>query len=192
MKRIAIFASGAGSNALAIINHFRGHQDIIVGLVVCNKPAAGVLNIAAAAGLPVIMIEKERFFRGNGYLDELVAAGISHIVLAGFLWKIPNTLVQAYAGRIINIHPALLPKYGGKGMYGALVHEAVIRNRETESGITIHEVDDIYDHGQPIFQEIVPVTPTDTPASLAAKIHALEHAHYPRIIEAWVNQPRKG
>lgn len=192
MKRIAIFASGAGSNARAIIHHFRDHQDIVIGLVACNKPGAGVLDIATEAGIPVLMIEKEPFFRGNGYVDELKAAGISHIVLAGFLWKIPSALVQAYAGRIINIHPALLPNYGGKGMYGALVHEAVIRNGEIESGITIHEVDELYDHGQPIFQARVPVTPTDTPASLATKIHALEHAHYPRVIEAWVNQPRKG
>jgi phosphoribosylglycinamide formyltransferase-1 len=192
MKRIAIFASGAGSNARAIIRYFQDSADVTISLVACNKPGAGVLDIAAGAGIPVLMIDREQFFRGDGYVDELRAAGISHIVLAGFLWKIPAILVQAYAGRIINIHPALLPQYGGKGMYGAHVHEAVIRNGDTESGITIHEVDELYDHGQPIFQARVPVERSDTPESLAAKIHVLEHAHYPRVIEAWVNKPRKG
>jgi phosphoribosylglycinamide formyltransferase-1 len=192
MNRIAIFASGAGSNAREIVRYFDGHPDIRVSLVACNKPGAGVLGIAASAGIPVLMIEKETFFRGDAYVQALRAAGIDYIVLAGFLWKIPERLVQAYAGRLINIHPALLPKYGGKGMYGAHVHEAVIQNREAESGITIHEVDELYDHGQPIFQARVPIAPDDTPESLAGKIHALEHAHYPRVIEEWIRKPRKG
>lgn len=192
MNRIAIFASGTGSNARAIIRYFGDNPDITISLVACNKPGAGVLDIAASAGIPVLMIDREQFFRGNGYVDELRDAGITHIVLAGFLWKIPAALVQAYTGRIINIHPALLPKYGGKGMYGAHVHEAVIRAGDLESGITIHEVDELYDHGQPVFQARVPVEHSDTPESLAAKIHVLEHAHYPPVIEAWINKPRKG
>ncbi|MCU0380696.1 MAG: phosphoribosylglycinamide formyltransferase [Chitinophagaceae bacterium] len=192
MTQIAIFASGAGSNAREIIRYLHGHPDIRVALVGCNKPGAGVLDIAKSAGIPVLMFEKEPFFRGNAYVDELRAAGIDRIVLAGFLWKIPSSLVKAYAGHIINIHPALLPKYGGKGMYGARVHEAVILNGEAESGITIHEVDELYDHGQTIFQARVPVLPGDTPESLAAKIHQLEHAHYPRVIEEWILKPRKG
>src|ERR1700754_2682192 len=118
MKQIAIFASGAGSNAAKIIDHFRHHAGIKVGLVVCNKPGAGVLEIARKEDIPALLIEKEPFFNGTAYLEELEAKGIGFIVLAGFLWKVPVALVKAFPGRIINIHPALLPKYGGKGMYG--------------------------------------------------------------------------
>jgi phosphoribosylglycinamide formyltransferase-1 len=192
MKHFAIFASGAGSNAAAIIRHFKDHSAARVALVACNKPGAGVIQIALSAGIPVCMLEKERFFRGDAHLEDLKSSGVDAIVLAGFLWKIPTALVEAYPGRIINIHPALLPKYGGKGMYGAHVHEAVIRNRETESGITIHEVDEHYDHGQPIFQATLPLTAQDTPESLAQRIHQLEHQHYPRVIEQWLLPPTKG
>jgi len=129
------------------------------------------------------MIDKEVFFRGDAYVGELRQKKIDFLVLAGFLWKIPSALVQAYRGRIINIHPALLPKYGGKGMYGRHVHEAVIGAGEKESGITIHYVDELYDHGQAIFQARVIVEPGDTPDMLAAKVRALEHEHFPRVIE---------
>jgi phosphoribosylglycinamide formyltransferase-1 len=139
--------------------------------------------------LPVLLIEKERFFRGNAYTDELQAAGIDFIVLAGFLWKVPDTLIAAYPNRIINIHPALLPKYGGKGMYGSFVHEAVIRNGEAESGITIHFVDGHYDHGDVIFQATCKVDEEDTPQTLAQKVHALEHAHFPAVIDRLLNAP---
>ena len=186
MKKIAIFASGAGSNAAKIIGYFQSHPKIEVSLVVCNKPTAGVLDVAASAGIPTLLIEKENFFRGTAYLGELREYGISFIVLAGFLWKIPVALVQAYPGRIINIHPALLPKYGGKGMYGQFVHEAVVQAKETHTGITIHYVDEFYDHGQVIFQEKVALTPEDTPETVAQKVHRLEHEHFPRIIEAVV------
>ncbi len=152
MKRIAIFASGAGSNAQKIIEYFTNHATIQVALVVCNKPGAGVLAIAASHGVPTLLIEKEPFFRGDGYVDELKKAGIDYIILAGFLWKIPSVLIQAYPDKIINIHPALLPKWGGKGMYGQFVHEAVIAAQDAESGITVHMVDEIYDHGQTLFQ----------------------------------------
>jgi phosphoribosylglycinamide formyltransferase-1 len=191
MKKLAIFSSGAGSNAARIIEHFRDHPSISVRLIVSNNPHAGVLNIAAAADIPVLLIEKEQFFRGSAYVPELQARGIEFIVLAGFLWKVPPMLVQAYRHRIVNIHPALLPAYGGKGMYGLHVHEAIIAAGEKESGITIHFVDEFYDHGQAIFQAKVPVGPDDTPATLAAKVLQLEHHHFPRVIEEVVNRPLK-
>jgi phosphoribosylglycinamide formyltransferase-1 len=183
MKKLAIFASGAGSNAARIIDHFRHHRDIKVSLIVCNKPGAGVLDIAEREGVPVLLIEKERFFRGDGYVGELEKSKIDLVVLAGFLWKIPVTLIRAYAGRIVNIHPALLPKFGGKGMYGHFVHEAVLAASEKETGITIHFVDEHYDHGAPIFQARVVVEAGDTPETLAKKVHLLEYEHFPRIIE---------
>lgn len=183
MHHIAVFASGAGSNAQKIIDHFRGHPSIRIALIVCNKPGAGVLSIAEKEQIPYILIKKEQFFRGNAYVDELKAAGISFIVLAGFLWKVPEALITAYPSCIINIHPALLPKYGGKGMYGGFVHEAVIAASEQESGVTIHYVDGHYDNGDIIFQASCPVSPDDTPASLAQKIHQLEYKYYPQVIE---------
>jgi phosphoribosylglycinamide formyltransferase-1 len=187
MKQIAVFASGAGSNAARMIDYFRHHATIVIRLIVCNKPGAGVLGIAEKEGIPVLMIEKEVFFRGNAYVDELRTAGIDWIVLAGFLWKVPSALVAAYRGRIINIHPALLPKYGGKGMYGRYVHEAVIAAREKETGITIHYVDELYDHGQVVFQAAVELGPEDTPETVAQKVHRLEYEHFPKIIEEVIN-----
>jgi len=180
---IAIFASGAGSNAQKIIDHFRHHSLIRISLIVCNKPGAGVLAIAGKENIPSILIDKEKFFRGDAYVPELKERGISFIVLAGFLWKIPSALTKAFPGKIINIHPALLPKYGGKGMYGRFVHEAVIAAGDKESGITIHYVDEIYDHGKIIFQDKCIVLPTDTPDTLAQKIHELEHKNFPAVIE---------
>ena len=182
-KHIAIFASGAGSNAQKIIEHFNHHEIICIALIVCNKPGAGVLRIAEEYGIPTLLLEKEHFFRGNAYVDELKAQQIDFIVLAGFLWKIPVTLIRAYPKHIINIHPALLPGYGGKGMYGRFVHEAVISNKEKESGISIHYVDELYDHGEIIFQSKCEVKANDTPETLARRIHELEHAHYARVIE---------
>lgn len=186
IKRIAIFASGAGSNAQNIIEHLKNHLHIKIGLIVCNKPNAGVLTIAKNNHIPVLLIEKERFFKGDGYVADLKAQQIDFIVLAGFLWKIPLTLIQAFPNNIINIHPALLPKYGGKGMYGHFVHEAVIANGEVESGITIHFVNEHFDEGQHIFQATCQLTKADTPETLAVKIHQLEHAHFPRIVEETV------
>ena len=186
MQKIVVFASGAGSNAKKIIDYFQGHKLITVSLIVCNKPGAGVLSIAEQADIPTLLIEKEKFFRGNAYIDELQEKGIEFIVLAGFLWKIPDALIKAYPGKIINIHPALLPNYGGKGMYGGFVHEAVITNKERESGITIHFVDEHYDHGDIIFQARCSIEEGDTPEMLAKKIHLLEHEYYPKIIEETV------
>jgi len=186
MQKIVVFASGAGSNAKKIIDYFQGHKLITVSLIVCNKPGAGVLSIAEEAGIPTLLIEKEKFFRGNAYIDELKERGIGFIVLAGFLWKIPDALIKAYPGKIINIHPALLPNYGGKGMYGGFVHEAVITNKDKESGITIHYVDEHYDHGDIIFQARCTIEEGDTPEMLAKKIHLLEHEYYPKVIETTV------
>jgi phosphoribosylglycinamide formyltransferase-1 len=186
MKRLAIFASGGGSNARHIIEYFTNHPVVQVVLVVCNKPDAGVLSIAAQYNVPALLIEKEQFFRGNSYVDQLKEANIDFIILAGFLWKIPLALIKAYPNKIINIHPALLPKYGGKGMYGQFVHEAVLAARETESGFSIHIIDELYDHGQIIFQASCPLLPDDTTVTLAQRIHALECKHYSEVIERFV------
>lgn len=184
-KNIAIFASGAGSNAKRIIEYFTGHRQISVKLIVCNNPGAGVIQIAAQFNIPVLLINKEQLFSGNGYVDELKNASIDFIVLAGFLWKIPSTLINAYRNKIVNIHPSLLPKYGGKGMYGTKVHEAVIAAGEKESGITIHYVDEHYDNGDIIFQAACPVFTDDTPDSLAERIHQLEHENFARVVEEY-------
>ncbi len=191
VTRIAVFASGAGSNAEKIIqNSFSLSADTTsnnigyqVALIVCNKPYAGVLQIAAKHDIPYLIIEKERFYNGDAYLPELTKAGIQFIVLAGFLWKIPQIIIDAYPRKIINIHPALLPKYGGKGMYGAYVHKAVIQSGEKKSGITIHYVDEYYDNGDIIFKKECDVAKEDTPESLAKKIHKLEHKYYPKVIQ---------
>jgi formyltetrahydrofolate-dependent phosphoribosylglycinamide formyltransferase len=189
---IGIFASGAGSNALKLMEHFKNHPKIKISLLVSNKPGAGALHHASNHGISTLVIEKERFFRGDAYLPELDSAGIDFIVLAGFLWKIPPALIQAYLQRMVNLHPALLPKYGGKGMYGHHVHEAVLQNGDTESGITIHFVDEHYDHGATIFQAMCPVMPDDTTDSLAARIHALEHKHLPKVVEQVVLETFEG
>lgn len=180
---IAIFASGAGSNAQKIIDHFRESDKVNVALIVYNNPLTGVVQIAERENIPVLLIERKRFFKGDAYVPELQNAGINFIVLAGFLWKIPTLLIEAFPQKIINIHPALLPKYGGKGMYGKYVHQAVIAAGEKESGITVHYVDEIYDHGAHIFQTKCKINPGDTPEMLAQKIHELEHRHFPEIIE---------
>lgn len=185
MQRIAIFASGSGTNAEKIIQHFTGLKvpDIEVALIVCNKPGAGVLYVAEKYKISTLVIEREKFLGGHAYLDDLKQKKIGFIALAGFLWKIPDELIKAYPNRIINIHPALLPKYGGKKMYGERVHQAVIDNKEKESGITIHYVDEHYDNGDIIFQAVCPVMDGDTAASLARRVQLLEHAHYPPVIE---------
>ena len=197
---VAIFASGAGSNARKIIEYFEGGSKsgghdthnialksgaknrIKVSLIVCNVPGAGVMEIAKEKGIPTLLINKEEFAR-TGYVESLQNADIHFVVLAGFLWKVPEVLVQSFPRGIINIHPALLPKYGGKGMYGARVHEAVIAAGEKESGITIHWVNEHYDEGAIIFQATCSVDAGDTAATLANKIHALEHAHFAPTIE---------
>jgi phosphoribosylglycinamide formyltransferase-1 len=162
-----------------------------VALIVCNKPGAGVLKIAEREGIPSLLIEKERFFDGDNYLSELQKHKIDFIVLAGFLWKMPVPIINAYPKKIINIHPALLPEFGGMGMYGAKVHEAVIAAKKNESGITIHFVDELYDHGEIIFQARCRVEEQDTAETLAQKIHALEHAHYPEVITGLIEKQNR-
>ena len=188
---IAIFASGAGSNAQKLIDHFAASPHIKVALVVCNKPGAGVINIANNNHIPVQLIEKASFFNGDHYLPILKQHDIKYIILAGFLWKVPEALVAAFPKKIINIHPALLPRYGGKGMFGHHVHEAVISNQEKESGITIHYVDEQYDNGAVIFQATCPVDTTDTADLLAGKIHELEHQYYPQVIEQLIQKQNR-
>ncbi|HET9826157.1 MAG TPA: phosphoribosylglycinamide formyltransferase, partial [Chitinophagaceae bacterium] len=167
LTNIAIFASGAGSNAQKIIDHFRKSSLAQIALIVSNKKKAGVLQIAASENIPFIIIEREKFYSENSYLEELLAKKIDFIVLAGFLWKVPGVLLKAYPRRIVNIHPGLLPKYGGQGMYGSSVHEAVLAARDKESGITIHFVDEHYDNGDIILQITCPVLENDTPETLA-------------------------
>ena len=181
--KIAVFASGAGSNAEKLIQHFKQTDAAQVSLVACNKPDAGVISLSAKEGVPVLLIEKDRFFHGDAYVPFLQREGIGFIALAGFLWKIPNALIEAYPKHIVNLHPALLPKFGGKGMYGQYVHEAVLNAGEVETGITIHYVDEHYDNGDVIFQTACPVLPTDGPGDIAQRIHALEHLYYPKVVE---------
>jgi phosphoribosylglycinamide formyltransferase 1 len=181
-KQIAIFASGAGSNAQKIIDYFRNSGKVKVSLIVCNNHQAGVLQIAAYENIPTVLIEKQVFVH-TGYLEELRKKKIEFIVLAGFLWKIPMVLIEAFKNKIINIHPALLPSFGGKGMYGNAVHAAVLAAKEKQSGITIHYVDEKYDHGKIIFQSRCSVDENETIESLSKKIHRLEHLFYPEQIE---------
>ncbi|RYZ00680.1 MAG: phosphoribosylglycinamide formyltransferase [Chitinophagaceae bacterium] len=190
-ERIAVFASGSGSNAERIIRHFEGHPTVRVVLLVCNKPQAGVRARAAALGVPELLIERGRFLSGDAYLPELKAAGVTFIVLAGFLWKVPVALIEAFPRRIVNIHPALLPAFGGKGMWGAHVHRAVLEAGVPESGISIHYVDEHYDHGDNIFQARCAVLPGDTPDTLAARVHELEHRHFAPVIEELLERGRE-
>lgn len=182
MHRIAIFASGEGTNAQNFIDYYKNRNDISVSLIVCNRKEAGVVEKAREAGIPFLIVDKDTLYNTNHLLDELKAKA-DFIVLAGFLWMVPDTISKAYAGKMVNIHPALLPKYGGKGMYGLKVHEAVIANGEKESGISIHYVNEKYDEGKIIFQAKCPVDISDTPETLAKKVHALEYKFYPEIVE---------
>ncbi len=181
-RKIAIFASGSGSNALKIISFFRNRTDGAVALIVSNKATAGVLQIAEEHRIPTRVINRSDFYRPGSIAPALQAAGIELVVLAGFLWKIPNDLVTAFAGRMINIHPSLLPAYGGKGMYGMHVHEAVVAAGEKQSGITIHQVDQVYDNGEVIFQARCEVHPEDTADDVRQKVQQLEHTHFPRVV----------
>lgn len=182
-KNIAIFASGGGSNARSIIAHFKDSAIARVALVVSNKPDAGVLKIAAENGIPTAIIQRKPFYETDDLLEVLSTHHIDFIALAGFLWLVPQYLVAAFPKKIVNIHPALLPAYGGKGMYGMHVHSAVKAAGETESGMTIHYVNDHYDEGDIIFQAKVDLSETDTPEDIARKVLTLEHRHFPQVIE---------
>lgn len=180
---IAIFASGSGSNARKIMEYFQSSGVGRVVLVVCNRKNAGVIGIAAEFGVPVQMIDRNLFYESERLLDVLESCRTDFIALAGFLWLIPGYLIKAYPDRIVNIHPALLPKYGGHGMYGHHVHEAVKAAGDQESGPTIHFVNEHYDEGDIIFQTSCRLSPEDTPEDIARKVLSLEHEHYPRVIE---------
>lgn len=186
MRNIAIFASGSGTNAENIIQYFSTRNTAKVSLVLSNKRQAMVLKRAEALKIRTVFFEHKEFYVTGKVLRYLALYKIDFIVLAGFLWLVPESIIEQYPGRIINIHPALLPAYGGKGMYGDIVHKAVITNRDKKSGITIHYVNKQYDEGDIIFQERCKVDPSDTPDTLAAKVHTLEYAHYPKIIEKLV------
>jgi phosphoribosylglycinamide formyltransferase 1 len=180
--RIAIFASGSGTNAEAIIKHFIGHTGVEVIMVYSNYADAYVLERAKKYQVPTQVFTKDEF-TSPSFTDSLISKKYDLLVLAGFMWLVPPVIVKAFTGKIINIHPALLPKYGGKGMYGNFVHQAVIQNNEPESGITIHYVNEEYDQGDIIFQAKCTVQKADTADSLAEKIHFLEHEHYPLVIQ---------
>jgi phosphoribosylglycinamide formyltransferase-1 len=183
MKNIAVFASGSGTNAENIIHYFNAKPGFSVGLIVCNNPNAGVIERAKKLGVPCLLIDKESFKDEAWMLEQLRQYQINFIALAGFLWLIPPYLVKAFPNGIVNIHPALLPKFGGKGMYGHKVHQSVIQSGEAESGITIHWVNEHYDEGTIIFQAKCKITPEDSPQSLASKIHLLEYEFYPKVLE---------
>ena len=181
-KNIAIFASGSGSNAERIVEYFSNSTEINVKLFLCNNPQAGVVQRAERLNIPLVMFNRQQFKSGE-VVDILKENEIDWVILAGFLWLVPQNVVEAFPNKIINIHPALLPKFGGKGMYGHFVHEAVVENKETESGITIHLVNEHYDEGAIIFQASYPVLPTDSPEDVAKKGQVLEHKHFPAVIE---------
>ncbi|HEX2968472.1 MAG TPA: phosphoribosylglycinamide formyltransferase [Bacteroidales bacterium] len=186
MKNIAIFASGSGTNAENIIRYFSNVNSAHVNLVLSNRRKAMVMKRAEALGVDSHFFEHYDFYCSGRVLDILEQYSIDFIVLAGFLWLVPDNIIDRYPYRIVNIHPALLPSYGGKGMYGDAVHKAVIGNGENESGITIHYVNNHYDKGDIIFQARCRVEPGDTPETLAAKIHQLEYLHFPRVIRELV------
>ncbi len=184
--RLALFASGTGSNVAQIVTYFQNHTSIEVGLIVASKSTAGVLNIAQAQGIDSIVLQRTEFYENESILLDLKERHINFIVLAGFLWLVPGYLVKAYKNRMVNIHPALLPKFGGKGMYGMHVHRAVIAAGETESGPTVHLVNEVYDDGAILFQERCPVLPDDQPEDLARRVLALEHRHFAPTIERYL------
>jgi phosphoribosylglycinamide formyltransferase 1 len=184
--RIAVFASGSGSNAEKIFEYFKNHQSISVDLLLSNNPQAFALQRAEKYGVHTYVFSRDEFYQSEKVSEYLKHKGITHIVLAGFMWLVPSHLLAAYPQQIVNIHPALLPKYGGKGMYGMHVHKAVIAAGEKESGITIHMVNEKYDEGKVLFQARCEITADYTPEDLAEKIHILEHQHYPKVIEGFV------
>lgn len=183
IKNIAIFASGSGSNAENIIRYFRENESVRVSLVLSNKSDAYVLERAHRLGVPCGVFPKADWAAGDEILAVLREHRIDFIVLAGFLVRVPDLLLYAYPNKIINIHPALLPKFGGKGMYGERVHQAVVAAGEKETGITIHYINEHYDEGDTIFQATCPVLPDDSPEEVAKKVHALEYKYFPQVIE---------
>lgn len=186
MKYIAIFASGTGSNATKIVEYFKAHAQIRVKLIVSNKSTAPVLEMARKHHIDTLIIERRTFYETEEILTELQNHQIGFIVLAGFLWLVPDYLISAFQNKMVNIHPALLPKFGGKGMYGMNIHRAVKAANEDESGITIHQVNENYDEGGIIFQAKCPLSPEDTPEQIAKKVLKLEHQYFAPVIEKQV------
>ena len=182
MKRLVILASGDGTNTQQLIDHFKGSK-VTISLVISNNPDANVLRRAIIEGIPTLLINKESFYNGEEVLRRLLSEKPDLIVCAGFLWKVPDRILNAFPNKVINIHPALLPKFGGKGMYGLNVHKAVINSKEKESGITIHFLNGNYDEGKTLFQATCEVKTDDTPEILAQKVQELEHRHFPKAIE---------
>lgn len=187
MKNIAIWASGTGSNAIKIIEHFKNRSDVRFYLL-CNKPQALVLEKIKLYGIENFVFERVDLYENGKVLNFLKEKQIHLNVLAGFLWLMPNPIIAAFPKKIINIHPALLPKFGGKGMYGMKVHEAVRKANETETGITIHYTNEYYDEGEVVFQAKCEVAFSDTPEMIAKKVQILEHLHFPLVIEQLVDK----
>ena len=187
MKRIAIFASGEGTNTQHFIDHFKG-SDVEIALIVCNNPQANVLKRAQSHNIPSLLIQKEAFYNGDSVVRKLLESEIDLIVCAGFLWKIPENILHAFHNKIVNVHPALLPKFGGKGMYGLNVHKAVLAAGEKVSGITIHYLNENYDEGKTILQKKCEVSANDTPDVLAKKVQMLEYEYFPETVEQLLNQ----
>lgn len=185
MKRLAILASGSGSNAEKIMEHFQHSSKAQVALVASNKADAFVLERAKKFGVPTFTFSRKEMEAGE-LLSKLQKEKIDWVILAGFLLKVPDELIRAFPEHMVNIHPALLPKYGGKGMYGSFVHQAVKEAGDPETGITIHLVNEHYDEGKIVFQAATPVTSEDTPDTIALKVHALEHRYYPEVIESLI------
>jgi phosphoribosylglycinamide formyltransferase 1 len=183
IPRIAVFASGSGSNAQRIAEYFSDKGVLEIAAIYCNNPNAFVLERAKLLGIPSVLFNRDTFYHSDAILADLKNREVDWIILAGFLWLIPTNILAAFPGRIINIHPALLPAYGGKGMYGMKVHQAVIAAGDAESGITIHHVNEHYDEGDIIFQARCTIATDDTPELLASKIHELEYEHFPRVIQ---------
>jgi phosphoribosylglycinamide formyltransferase 1 len=182
MIKIAIFASGSGSNAENIFNYFKGNNQVEISLILTNNPQAGVIERATRLSIPLLIFNRYLFTKTDKVVEILKNEGIDWVILAGFLWLVPTNLIRAFENKIINIHPALLPKYGGKGMWGHHVHEAVVANKEKESGISIHFVNEKYDEGKIIFQAKCDVNSNDSAEDVAQKIHHLEYQHFPVII----------
>jgi phosphoribosylglycinamide formyltransferase 1 len=183
---VAVFASGGGSNAEEIFKYFQNHPEIRVSQLLTNNPQAQVLERAKKYNIPTLVFTKNDFVASGNVLKSLSKKNVTHIVLAGFLWLIPEFLIRAFPDKIINIHPALLPKYGGKGMYGEKVHSAVKQAGEKCTGLTIHLVNEKYDEGTIIYQAKCEISETDTPSDIARKVLKLEHEYYPKVIEGWI------
>jgi phosphoribosylglycinamide formyltransferase 1 len=188
IKNIVIFASGEGSNTQKIIDYFRSSEKVNISLIVSNKASANVLNRAKNNTIPTLVLDRDLFYKGNTLIEELKSMQTDLIVLAGFLWMIPEQLIIAFPNKIINIHPSLLPKFGGKGMYGMHVHKAVIASNEKESGITIHIVNEQYDEGKIIAQHACSISENETVESLGEKIHKLEYEYFPKAIEFFLSE----